>query len=163
MSQCQCFKADGQQCGRQASTKTGDKQTFCWQHQQCQSLSGNKSQTNRNQRSSRRSSEMASRRASSVKSPQISEKSKKKPISSTTNVLILGLESDITEVDLRSIFDLVGTIEKVNINYDKNGNPKESAIISFSSAKEAKEAVKQYDGAEIDGHKISVMLVSHYI
>src|SRR5437899_12480604 len=36
MVQCQCLKANGQKCTREASTKAGDNPLFCWQHQKCQ-------------------------------------------------------------------------------------------------------------------------------
>ena len=35
MGKCQCLKSNGQQCTRQASSKTGQDQKYCWQHQKC--------------------------------------------------------------------------------------------------------------------------------
>ena len=35
MSVCNCTKADGKRCTRQASTKVGHNSLYCWQHQVC--------------------------------------------------------------------------------------------------------------------------------
>lgn len=38
MTKCQCIKANGQKCERDASTKSGENPKFCWQHQNCQKI-----------------------------------------------------------------------------------------------------------------------------
>ena len=38
MAICQCLKANGQPCEREASKKKGDNPLFCWQHQKCTNL-----------------------------------------------------------------------------------------------------------------------------
>ena len=37
MTKCQCLKADGKQCTRDGSTKSGHNPFYCWQHQSCKS------------------------------------------------------------------------------------------------------------------------------
>ena len=38
MNRCQCIKNNGQQCTRYVTTKPGQNQQFCWQHQNCSAL-----------------------------------------------------------------------------------------------------------------------------
>jgi THO complex subunit 4 len=73
------------------------------------------------------------------------------------SITVTGLESDVTEQDLEDIFGSCGTIKTIELSYDKNGNSRGKAEITFSSAEEAATAVKEYDGAEVDGKSMTVV------
>lgn len=59
---------------------------------------------------------------------------------------------DITEEDFRDAFESHGTVEKIEIHRDKNGNSKGLAYIKFSKTSEAAHALEQLNGRCIANH-----------
>ena len=59
---------------------------------------------------------------------------------------------DLTEEDFRDAFDSYGTVEKIEIHRDKNGNSKGLAYIKFSKTSEAAHALEQLNGRCIANH-----------
>ena len=59
---------------------------------------------------------------------------------------------DLTEEDFRDAFDSYGTVEKIEIHRDKNGNSKGLAYIKFSKTSEAAHALEQLNGRCIGSH-----------
>jgi THO complex subunit 4 len=75
-----------------------------------------------------------------------------------TNVInVSALEADVTEEDLEDIFGTCGTIQEMDMNYDKHGKSKGKAEITFKTSAEAADAAKEYDGAEVDGKAMKVV------
>ena len=59
---------------------------------------------------------------------------------------------DLTEEDFRDAFEAHGTVEKIEIHKDKNGNSKGLAYIKFSKTSEAAHALEQLNGRCIGNH-----------
>ena len=59
---------------------------------------------------------------------------------------------DLTEDDFKDAFEEHGTIEKIEIHRDKNGNSKGLAYIKFSKTSEAAQALEQLNGRCIGNH-----------
>ena len=68
-----------------------------------------------------------------------------------SRLFIIGAK-DLTEEDFRDAFETHGTIEKVEIHRDKNGNSKGLAYIKFSKTSEAAHALEQLNGRCIGNH-----------
>ena len=80
---------------------------------------------------------------------EISEYSDDAPPNS--RLFIIG-GKDITEEDFRDAFESHGTVEKIEIHRDKNGNSKGLAYIKFSKTSEAAHALEQLNGRCIANH-----------
>lgn len=67
------------------------------------------------------------------------------------------LPYEVTQDQLQKLFSEVGTVDEVNLITDRmTGRAKGFAFIDMGSEKEAKEAIKKFDGYELDGRKLVV-------
>lgn len=72
-------------------------------------------------------------------------------------LLIRNLARTTTEAELRTLFETYGSVQSCNLVIDKKtGDSKGFAFVEMPKAGEAKAAVKQCNGKEIDGQKIRV-------
>ena len=68
-----------------------------------------------------------------------------------------GISYDTTEDSLKEAFSKAGTVESTMIINDRmSGRSKGFGFVEMSSEEEAQEAVKMYDGKELDGRRIKV-------
>lgn len=67
------------------------------------------------------------------------------------------LDYDTTEEDLKSTFEEAGTVESCQIIEDKNtGRSRGFGFVEMASEEEAKEAIEQFNGEEVEGRTIKV-------
>ncbi|NOY71050.1 MAG: RNA-binding protein [Gammaproteobacteria bacterium] len=72
-------------------------------------------------------------------------------------LLIRNLARTTTEAELRTLFGTYGTVQSCNLVMDKKtGESKGFAFVEMPKVGEAKVAMKQCNGKEIDGRKIRV-------
>jgi len=72
-------------------------------------------------------------------------------------LLIRNLARSITETELRILFETHGTVQSCNLVLDKKtGKSKGFAFIEMPKTGDAKTAMKQLNGKDIDGNKIRV-------
>ncbi|VAW88885.1 RNA-binding protein [hydrothermal vent metagenome] len=72
-------------------------------------------------------------------------------------LLIRNLARSITETELRALFETHGTVQSCNLVLDKKtGKSKGFAFIEMPKTGDAKTAMKQLNGKDIDGSKIRV-------
>jgi len=76
-----------------------------------------------------------------------------------SKILISGLDSDVSGDDLKEIFAQVGNVTKAVVHYDQNAKSLGTAEVTFATTAAAAKAVKEYDGAEVDGKPMYVKLV----
>lgn len=68
-----------------------------------------------------------------------------------------GLNFKTNEDGLRAIFEAVGEVEEVKIIMDREtGRSKGFGFVTFSDSADAQEAVKKFDGQEVDGRRVKV-------
>lgn len=68
-----------------------------------------------------------------------------------------GLPYAIDEQELGDMFAKFGTVESVNIITDRDtGRSKGFGFVEMSTEEEAKTAIKELDGKEVDGRNIAV-------
>jgi len=77
-----------------------------------------------------------------------------------TTIQVSNLEYSVNEQDLKDLFGTVGVIKKVGIKYDRSGRSEGIAKVVFSSNSECLQAIKQYNGVSLDGHPLSISLLS---
>eukprot|EP00833_Pecoramyces_ruminatium_P012400 jgi/Orpsp1_1/1186432/evm.model.d7180000050550.1 len=73
-----------------------------------------------------------------------------------SNVLVSNLHWEVSEDDLKNLFEEVGEVSKVRIKYDKAGRSDGEAIISFNSKSDAQRAIDSLDGVELQGMEMKV-------
>lgn len=75
----------------------------------------------------------------------------------TSNRLkISNLHYEVSVEELRSLFGSVGRLEKLQIHYDASGRSTGIAYITFSTVKEAVQAMKQFNAVKLYGQPIIV-------
>lgn len=74
-----------------------------------------------------------------------------------SNLYIGGLSYDTREEDLERAFDKFGQIAAARIITDRDsGRSRGFGFVQYEKAEDAEDAVKDMDGAELDGRNISV-------
>ena len=73
------------------------------------------------------------------------------------NIYVGNLSNDVTEDDLKNLFEAFGQVETVNIIKDKfSGQSRGFAFVEMPSKNEALTALKEADGKELNGRAIKV-------
>lgn len=73
------------------------------------------------------------------------------------NIYVGNLSNDVTEEDLKELFEASGQVESVNIIKDKySGQSRGFAFVEMPTKSEALAALKEADGKELKGRAIKV-------
>eukprot|EP00808_Paulinella_micropora_P014039 g26280.t1 len=75
-------------------------------------------------------------------------------------IVISNLDRDLTEEDISGIFQDVGTVTAVQVNYDREGRSLGTAEVTFAHVQDAQKAVDEFDEAEVDERPMYVKLVT---
>jgi len=76
-----------------------------------------------------------------------------------TKIRINNLDFNVTEDDLKDLFQQVGDVKKVKIHYDRSGRSEGSAEVIFARKGDADDAVKKYNNVELDGKSMKISLL----
>jgi len=74
-------------------------------------------------------------------------------------ISISNLDSEVTDGDVREIFQQVGRVMNAVVNYDSSGRSRGTAEVTFANAQIAAKAVQEYDRAEVDGRPMFLTLM----
>jgi len=80
-----------------------------------------------------------------------------------SKILVSGLDPEVSSDDVKEIFAQVGQIQKAVVHYDQNGKSLGTAEVTFNSTASATKAVKEFDGAEVDGKPMYIKVVGSVI
>lgn len=73
------------------------------------------------------------------------------------NIFVGNLSFQTTQQDLDAAFAVYGTVERVNIVTDRDsGQARGFAFVEMSDATEARNAIEQMNGAELNGRALNV-------
>jgi len=73
------------------------------------------------------------------------------------NIFVGNLSFQTTQQDLDAAFAAYGTVERVSIATDRDsGQPRGFAFVEMSDATEARNAIEQMNGAELNGRALNV-------
>lgn len=68
-----------------------------------------------------------------------------------------GLNFKTSEEGLKGVFESVGVVEEVKIIIDREtGRSKGFGFVTYADPNDAQEAVKKFDGQEVDGRRVKV-------
>jgi RNA recognition motif-containing protein len=77
------------------------------------------------------------------------------------NIYVGSLQYDVTEDELRTIFETYGAVDTVKIIMDKfSGRSKGFGFIEMTDNQEAEQAIQSLNGTEINGRRIVVNLAA---
>lgn len=71
-------------------------------------------------------------------------------------IKISNLDFNITHKDIMELFSKIGTVKKNKIIYDELGRSRGKAFVEFEKHENAANAIKEYNGAVLDGKTITV-------
>ncbi|CZR51261.1 related to RNA and export factor binding protein [Phialocephala subalpina] len=69
------------------------------------------------------------------------------------------LHYDLTEDDLDDLFNRIGPVLKLSLTYDRAGRSEGVAYVTYESAADAKQAIREFDGANAKGQPIRLTSV----
>lgn len=78
-------------------------------------------------------------------------------------VFVSNLDKDVNQEDVYDIFSRVGSVRTATVNYDQSGTSLGTAEVTFNTSKDAETAVREYDGAEVDGRVMNVKLIGSFV
>lgn len=73
-------------------------------------------------------------------------------------VRVSNLHFEVSEEDLRCLFESVGTVRHVHIDYDRSGRSNGTAKVIFGDSSQANEALKRFEGIPLDGQSLHLEL-----
>lgn len=73
-----------------------------------------------------------------------------------TKLKITNLDWNVVNEDLMQLFSKLGTVVRNKVIYDSLGRSKGKAFVEFEKAENAAEAIKEYNGVDLDGRTITV-------
>ncbi|GAA99390.1 uncharacterized protein L969DRAFT_93849 [Mixia osmundae IAM 14324] len=71
-------------------------------------------------------------------------------------LIVSGLSDAVGWQDLKDLFRECGDVIRADVHLDEDGRPRGSGMVLFSSAGDARAAIEQFDGMEINGMKLTV-------
>ncbi|GAM36113.1 alpha-actinin [Talaromyces pinophilus] len=69
------------------------------------------------------------------------------------------LHWDLTEEDLEGLFSSIGPVQRVRINFDRAGRSEGTATVTYQYLEDAKQAIREFDGANAKGQPIRLTLL----
>lgn len=77
------------------------------------------------------------------------------------NIYVGSLQYDVTEDELRSVFEAYGAVDSVKIIMDKfSGRSKGFGFIEMPNDEEGEQAIQSLNGSEINGRKVIVNMAT---
>lgn len=82
------------------------------------------------------------------------------PSSGGTKIRVDNLHYDLTEADLRELFERIGPTVSVNVLYDRADRSQGIAFVVYRSREDARQAVHEFDGCNANGQPIRLTLMA---
>ncbi|ORY66320.1 uncharacterized protein BCR38DRAFT_366782, partial [Pseudomassariella vexata] len=76
-----------------------------------------------------------------------------------TKVKVDNLHYELTQEDLEGLFSKIGPVVKLELVYDRAGRSDGTAFVTYDRYEDAKEAVREFDGANAKGQPIRLALM----
>ncbi|PWN53192.1 hypothetical protein IE53DRAFT_384336 [Violaceomyces palustris] len=74
----------------------------------------------------------------------------------TPKLTVENLHYEVTEPELKSLFEQIGPLNKAYIKYDRSGRSTGTAVVIYQDVQHATEAKDEYDGAKAKGQVITI-------
>jgi THO complex subunit 4 len=82
-------------------------------------------------------------------------------VSTGNAISIANLDKEVTEDDVREIFQKIGKVKTAIVHYDAHGKSRGTAVVKFHRNTDAIKAVNEYHQAEVDGRPMYVKAVAN--
>lgn len=79
--------------------------------------------------------------------------------SSGSKIRVDNLHYDLTEDDLRELFERIGAVASVSLLYDRADRSQGTAYVVYRTAEHARQAVRDFDGCNANGQPIRLTLM----
>ncbi|KAJ4296008.1 hypothetical protein N0V88_004710 [Collariella sp. IMI 366227] len=66
---------------------------------------------------------------------------------------------ELTQEDLEGLFSRIGPLVKLDMKYDRAGRSEGTAFVTYESARDAAQAIREFDGANAAGQPIRISLL----
>ncbi|MCJ1252138.1 hypothetical protein MMC30_009376 [Trapelia coarctata] len=77
----------------------------------------------------------------------------------TAQLRVDNLHYDLTEEELDDLFNRIAPVQSLNLRYDRAGRSTGTAYVSYSNVADAREAIREFDGANANGQPIRLTLL----
>lgn len=76
-----------------------------------------------------------------------------------SRLLVKNLHHDVSESDLRQLFEEIGPVHKVRIRFDRSGRSEGFAEVDFPNEEHARIAIARYNGKPLDGMNLQIYIM----
>ncbi|KAK3715140.1 hypothetical protein LTR37_007350 [Vermiconidia calcicola] len=76
-----------------------------------------------------------------------------------TQIRVDNLHYDLTQQDLHGLFERIGPVASVRLNYDRMDRSEGTAFVTYEDPRDARKAVTEYDGCNANGQPIKLTLM----
>ncbi|KAK1832893.1 hypothetical protein QBC39DRAFT_304093 [Podospora conica] len=102
-----------------------------------------------------------SRRSTHRRGPRIADEPLDEPVEHTrgTKIRVDNIHYELTQEDLEGLFEKIGPVVSLEMKYDRAGRSEGTAFVTYESHLDAKEAIREFNGANAAGQPIRLSLV----
>ncbi|KAK0656741.1 hypothetical protein B0T16DRAFT_452276 [Cercophora newfieldiana] len=76
-----------------------------------------------------------------------------------SKIRVDNIHYELTQEDLEGLFEKIGPIVRLEMKYDRAGRSEGTAFVTYESPNDAREAIREYDGANAAGQPIRITLL----
>mmetsp|Transcript_7088 Transcript_7088/g.8169 ORF Transcript_7088/g.8169 Transcript_7088/m.8169 type:complete len:278 (+) Transcript_7088:108-941(+) len=77
-----------------------------------------------------------------------------------TKLLISNLDFNVSEEDIKELFEELGDVKRSSVHFDRSGRSKGSAEVVYSRRQDAMAALNRYNGVRLDGKAMQIEIAS---
>ncbi|KAK4186160.1 hypothetical protein QBC35DRAFT_413410 [Podospora australis] len=76
-----------------------------------------------------------------------------------SKIRVDNIHYELTQEDLEELFQRIGPLVKLDMKYDRAGRSEGTAFVTYESARDAQQAIREFDGANAAGQPIRLTLM----